>query len=108
MRSSDERQGTTVRSNSDDRGKVLKFRPPEPSTESERREAGISEVNIVRLLDLSKYERPRETPDEFKVQMRQNIVALMVLGVLIGIAATDFSDIEQVQRCAIIWDCNHH
>jgi hypothetical protein len=101
MRLSDDRQG---RANSDNRGKVLKYRPPKPSTESERHDRDVSEADIVRLLDLSKYERPREAPDEFKARMTENMAALIVLGVFIGIATTDFNAIEQFQHGATIWE----
>jgi hypothetical protein len=99
-----------VSANSDNRGRVLKFRLPKPRVESGRHAREDSDGNIVRLLDLSKYERPREAPeapDEFKRRMRENIAALIVLGVLVGVAATDLSDIEQRQRCTIVWDCGN-
>jgi hypothetical protein len=103
MRSSD-RQG---RSNSDNRGEVLEYRPPKPNTEPERHAGDVSETNVVRLLDLSKYERLREPPDEFKARMTQNLAALIVLGVFIGIATTDVIAIEQLQRGAAIWEVMH-
>jgi hypothetical protein len=93
MRSSNKRQGPAGRSNSNDRGKVLTFRP-KPNT-----------ADIAPLLDLSKYERPRQKPDEFKLRMTENIAALIVLGLLIGIATTDFSDIEQIQQCTTTSPC---
>jgi hypothetical protein len=92
-RSSNKCQGPAGRFSSDDRGKVLTF-PPKPNT-----------ANVTRLLDLSKYERPRQKPDEFKVRMTENIAALIVLGLLIGVATTDFSDIEQLQQCTTTWPC---
>jgi hypothetical protein len=104
MRSSDNRRG---RSNSDNRGKVLKYRPPKPNAESEKPAGDVSETNVVRLLDLSKYERPREPPDEFKARMTENLAALVVLGVFIGIAATDVIAIEQLQHRATIWEVMH-
>jgi hypothetical protein len=95
MRSSNKYQGPAGRSNSNERGKILTFRP-KPNT-----------ADVARLLDLSKYERPRQKPDEFKVRMTENVAALIVLGLLIGIAATDFSDIEQLQQCTTTWPCMH-
>lgn len=101
-----------MRSHSDEPGQVpelqvLKFRPPAARGESSKPADDISGTNVVRLLDLSKYEKPRETTDEFKMRMRENIAALIVLGLLVGIAATDFTDIEQAQRCESVWDCGH-
>jgi hypothetical protein len=94
-------------SDSDDRGKVLKYRPPKPGTETERYVRDVSEADVVQLLDLSKYEKPRETSDEFKARMTENMAALIVLGVFISIAATDFIAIEQLQRGATIWEVMH-
>jgi hypothetical protein len=105
MRSSDNRQESAMRSNLDDRGKVLEFRPPEPETQSRRHSGRVSESDVVQLLDLSKYEKPRQNPDEYKARMTENIAALIVLGLLVGIATTDFSDIEQLQQCATAWHC---
>ena len=101
MQSSDDGEAmTTVRSSSDDRGKVLKFRPPKPSTESAGHARDVFEADLGRLLDLSKYERPREKPEEFKARMTENIAALIALGVLVGVATTCFNDVDQLQHCA--------
>ena len=104
MRSSDDCQG---RSNSDNRENVLRYRPRKPAAGSGKRTRDVSKAEIIRLLDLSKYEKPQETPDEFKARMTENVAALIALGVFIGIAAIDFSAIEQLQCGAAIWKCLH-
>jgi hypothetical protein len=100
-------QDISMSSHSDDQGQVMRFRPPRSGGKSRRRASNASDSNIVRLLDLSKYERPREAPDEFKARMRENLAALIALGLLVGIAATDFTDIEQLQHCTATSECGN-
>jgi hypothetical protein len=115
LRRADNRQGIPVGADLDSQGKIsqgniLEFRPPKARTIRTRQQRK-NEINIVRLLDLSKYEKPRATrrdsPDDYRVRMRENIAALILLGALVGIAATDFTDIEQSQSCPIVLGCRY-
>ena len=81
--------------------------PPKPRLRTKTRIRTVSEGNIIRLLDLSTYEKPRETPEQFKARMTENIAALIVLALFICIASAGFRDIEKHQSCANISQCGH-
>jgi hypothetical protein len=77
---------------------VVRFRPSDATAFAEKR-VSASTGNICELLDLSRYElsdRSRndldlqeDSPDDFEHRMRANILALIFLVALVGLAATD-------------------
>jgi hypothetical protein len=86
----------------DHRGKILPFRRRPPGDIDRRHD----QTEIDRLLDISKYEKPRKDRDEFKARMVENVAALIALGVLIGIATADFDDLEHHEQCVAVLDCS--
>lgn len=65
-------------------GNVVAFRPAEDAQSD----------NILRMLDLSKFEHNRRAV-ESGAGMRANIAAMVLLGLLVFIATEDFSKLEQ-------------
>jgi hypothetical protein len=61
--------------------------------------------NIIRMLDLSKFEKPRPAAENYDASMRANIVALVLLGLLVFIAKEDFGKLERSNLCAIKSEC---
>jgi hypothetical protein len=92
----------------DDEHRVLQFRPrsslhPSPqrtNVVAEPRQDGKSEP-----LDLSRYERPREEPDDFRHRMLANIaafaftVALTAIGIWL---AMSIADLRRTQDCVLM------
>jgi hypothetical protein len=60
--------------------------------------------NIVRMLDLSKYEQPHPVV-EHEISMRANIVAMVLLGLLVFLAAEDFYKLERSNLCMTRSEC---
>jgi hypothetical protein len=60
--------------------------------------------NIIRMLDLAKFEQPRPTVEN-DASMRANIVALVLLGLLVFIAKEDFCKLERSTLCVIKSEC---
>ena len=60
--------------------------------------------NILRMLDLSKFEQDRRTVDN-GATMRSNIAAMVLLGLLVFIATEDFYRLEQSNVCLHKWEC---
>jgi hypothetical protein len=54
--------------------------------------------NILRMLDLSKFEQDRPAVGN-GTSMRSNIAAMILLGLLVFIATEDFSKLEQSNVC---------
>ena len=88
---------------------VVRFRPREATALSKKRARNGSTNNICELLDLSRYElRGRsknafdsrnDDPDYFKHRMRANIMALIFLVALAGLAAADVLKLEAQISC---------
>ena len=88
---------------------VVRFRPHQVTPFPERHARDASTDNIYDLLDLSRYElrgRSRnafdsreDDPDDFKHRMRANIMALIFLAVLVGLAAADVLKLEAEISC---------
>jgi hypothetical protein len=62
--------------------------------------------DILRLLDLKKFERTRH-PTEHDASMRANIAAMVLLGLLVFVAAEDFSRLEWQNQCSYKVDCRN-
>jgi hypothetical protein len=88
---------------------VVRFRPRQATALPEKCAREASTNNICELLDLSRYEssgRSRnafesqeDDPDDFKHRMRANIMALIFLVVLVGLAAADVLKLEAEISC---------
>jgi hypothetical protein len=60
--------------------------------------------NIIRMLDLSKFEQPRPVVEN-DASMRANIVAMVLLGIFVFIATEDFCKLERSHLCAAKSEC---
>ena len=61
--------------------------------------------NIIRMLDLSKFEKPRPPVKNHDASMCANIAALVLLGLLVFIAKEDFGKLARSNVCAIKSEC---
>lgn len=91
---------------SDDEHVVLKFRPRTSAQPPGKREEPIRSVRPVSVAnDLSRYERPREEPDDFRQRMLANIaafaftVALTAIGIWL---AMSIADLRKTQDCVLM------
>ncbi len=94
----------------DDEHRVLKFRPrtmaQPPGRQNEQNEAR-QEPN-----DLSRYERVRDEPDDFRHRMLANLAAFAFTVALIAIGiwlAMSIADLRKTQDCVLMGrrDCAH-
>jgi hypothetical protein len=60
--------------------------------------------NIIRILDLSKFERPRTAVDDAG-SMRANIAAMILLGLLVFFAKEEFCKLERSTLCSVKSEC---
>lgn len=88
----------------DVRGNVLPFRPRAGDDRHSNDDACSDK--ILRMLDLSKYERDRRAVDH-DATMRSNIAAMVLLGLLVFIASEDFYRLEQSNLCPQTWECGN-
>jgi hypothetical protein len=91
---------------SDDEHVVLKFRPRTSAHPPTRREGQLDASRTVPVAnDLSRYERPRDEPDDFRQRMLANIaafaftVALTAVGIWL---AMSISDLRKTQDCVLM------
>jgi hypothetical protein len=83
-------------------GNVIPFQ-----TRSEDGRDSIDDVrrgNIIRMLDLSKFEQPRPAVEN-DASMRANIVAMVLLGIFVFIATEDFCKLERSNLCVVKSEC---
>ena len=88
---------------------VVRFRPRDGTAFSEKRALDDSTNNICELLDLSRYElrdrsrkdldAKKDIPDDFKHRIRTNIMALIFLLALAGLAAADVLKLKAQISC---------
>lgn len=86
-------------------GNVVLFR-----TRSKLGKSPVDEIgsdNILRMLDLSKFERDRPAIGNGP-SMRSNIAAMILLGLLVFVATEDFSRLEQSNLCFDKSECGGH
>ena len=101
----------------DDEHRVLQFRPRNALHSPELRKAPLAARHrqldtSPELLDLSRYDQPRDEPDDFRHRMLANIaafaftVALAAIGIWL---AMSIADLRKTQDCALMgWhDCIH-
>lgn len=94
---------------SDDEHQVLQFRPRTSPQPSGRRGGGIVQPlhaqPVPEPLDLSRYEQPREPPDDFRHRMLANIAALAFTIALTAIGiwlAVSIADLRRTQDCVLM------
>jgi hypothetical protein len=85
-----------------ERGNVIPFR--KRSGDGSAPADDVRSENILRMLDLSKFERDRRTVED-GASMRSNIAAIVLLGLLVFIATEDFYRLEQSNLCLHKWEC---
>ena len=101
---------TTVKTqrpiSSDDEHVVLKFRPRTSAQPPGKREQAVRSTRPVSVAnDLSRYEKPREEPDDFRQRMLANIaafaftVALTAIGIWL---AMSIADLRKTQDCVLM------
>ena len=85
----------------DDEHRVLQFRPrtpvPPPAWRGNAVELPQREDKLSESLDLSRYERPRDEPDNFRQRMLANIAAFAFTVALTAVAAA--SPAENARAC---------
>jgi hypothetical protein len=90
---------------SDDEHRVLKFRPRTSTHPPGRREEPGQATARQEPNDLSRYERPRDEPDDFRHRMLANVaafaftVALTAIGIWL---AMSIADLRKNQDCVLM------
>ncbi|WGD49254.1 hypothetical protein QA641_26885 [Bradyrhizobium sp. CB1650] len=93
---------------SDEEHQVLQFRPRISSSPSVRQGNGTVRplhAATPEPLDLSRYEQPREEPDDFRHRMLANIAALAFTIALTAIGiwlAVSIADLRRTQDCVLM------
>jgi len=88
---------------SEDEHVVLKFRPRTPAQPPGKRDEPARPAQVAN--DLSRYEKPREEPDDFRQRMLANIaafaftVALTAIGIWL---AMSIADLRKTQDCVLM------
>jgi hypothetical protein len=89
----------------DDEHVVLKFRPRTSDDPPTRREQTNSAKVQPAANDLSRYERPRDEPDDFRHRMLANVAALAFTVALTAIGiwlAMSIADLRRTQDCVLM------
>jgi hypothetical protein len=89
----------------DDEHVVLKFRPRSSAHPPGRLEAPAPSHVLPAANDLSRYERPREEPDDFRHRMLANVAALAFTIALTAIGiwlAMSIADLRRTQDCVLM------
>jgi hypothetical protein len=84
---------------------VLKFRPRTSAQPPGRREDPEAVEGQQAASDLSRYERPRDEPDDFRHRMLANIAALAFTVALTAIGiwlAMSIADLRKTQDCVLM------
>lgn len=84
-------------------GNVIPFRPR--SGDDGDLVDDLRRDNIIRLLDLSKYEQSRPAVGDYEASMRANIAAMVLLGLLVFIAKEDFGKLARPNLCLAKSEC---
>ena len=94
---------------SDEEHRVLQFRPRTTPSPVAHRGSGIVQPLHAHVapepLDLSRYEQPREQPDDFRHRMLANIAALAFTIALTAIGiwlAVSIADLRRTQDCVLM------
>lgn len=89
----------------DDEHVVLKFRPRTSAQPPGRHEALAPPRALPVANDLSRYERPRDEPDDFRRRMLANVAALAFTIALTAIGiwlAMSIADLRRTQDCVLM------
>jgi hypothetical protein len=90
---------------SDDEHVVVKFRPRTSAHLPGRQEAPEPAGAQPAASDLSRYERPRDEPDDFRLRMLANVAALAFTVALTAIGiwlAMSIADLRKTQDCVLM------
>lgn len=90
---------------SDDEHVVLKFRPRTSAHPPGHREEPDPAGSQPAANDLSRYERPRDEPDDFRHRMLANVAALAFTVALTAIGiwlAVSIADLRRTQDCVLM------
>jgi hypothetical protein len=92
---------------SDEEHRVLQFRPRTTPSPTIRRGSGVVQPlhAAPEPLDLSRYEQPREEPDDYRHRMLANIAALAFTIALTAIGiwlAVSIADLRRTQDCVLM------
>lgn len=90
---------------SDDEHRVLKFRPRTSTHPPGRRDEPGQANARHESNDLSRYERPRDEPDDFRHRMLANVAALAFTVALTAIGiwlAMSIADLRKTQDCVLM------
>ncbi len=90
---------------SDDEHVVLKFRPRTSAHPPGHREESDQPGGQPAANDLSRYERPRDEPDDFRHRMLANVAALAFTVALTAIGiwlAVSIADLRKTQDCVLM------
>lgn len=87
----------------DETNNVIAFQPRQVSASDERRQRD----DILRLLDLSKFEEPRRAVEPRNDSMTANIAAILLLGLLVFAATEGFGVLERSNLCTSRQDCRY-
>ena len=88
-----------------DNSKVLTFRPRTLPGSRDRKDNACRDENICQLLDLSRYEMRRESPDDFRKKMVANLAALVLLTTFVTLGAVDVYNIARIEGRAQRSEC---
>jgi hypothetical protein len=94
-----------MEANQQNNSKILNFRPRTLTGRRDRKDNACRDENICRLLDLSRYEMRRESPDDFRKKMVANLAALVLLTTFANLAAVDVYKIARIEGCAQPSEC---
>ena len=89
----------------DDEHVVLRFRPRTSDHPPTRREQADPAKAQPAASDLSRYERPRDEPDDFRHRMLANVAALAFTVALTAIGiwlAMSIADLRRTQDCVLM------
>jgi hypothetical protein len=97
---------------SDNEHVVLQFRPRDLAGAPKRRIAANANGALQPADDLSRYEQPRDTPDDFHHRMLANAAAFAFTIALTAVGlwlAMNIADLSSTQDCALMGlrDCAH-
>jgi hypothetical protein len=99
-------QRPIISASSEDEHRVLQFRPRSvPPAPGPHKNAGEPVRLIEAASDLSRYERVREQPDDFRHRMLANVAAIAFTVALLAIGiwlAMSIADLRRTQDCVLM------
>ena len=93
-----------MKSDQESGANIVAFRPRTCCAQPDgRKDDAPPQGDVSQLIDLSRYELPRNYSDDSRARMAFNIGALVLLVSLAAVAAIDVVHIEKIERCAPDW-----